>query len=272
MKVINMSIVERFTMIKNNFFIPILVAVLISAAFMTTQNASAHQDPPSCNNTAAGSGLSVFNTANGILNAVIQGQMVKGQADLQELNDSGQIVRCAFDGGEISSPAFNGTWNITAPNGSTTLVNNGDIPCIGGTFNTGDQLIPTDDCDDATTGTFSNFSTLYQTDCADFEGNGNTAGAGTLRWSAIFTGRSHQNALDTTDAIKSDELILPCTISNYNFTTLSSPVNATQTIPVINPSDTVTINAVSGIDGTVNVTAVVRDPSNNPLDTPVCNS
>jgi len=208
------------------------------AAFAHSDDNNVSATP--CNSNAAGSGITIFDGVNPVV-AVTQGENVDGIMDLQESTDVGVLIRCAFDGGTIG--IFAGTIVITNPDGSSGTVNTGDIPCIGGSTNTGDLVLPADCANGLSS--FSSNPRAYVVDCTD-DGSNQDPVDGAVRWTAVFTGRSHFNDADSTSLVKGDQIDLPCA-APFTPTTNSSKTETYTTVS--NPSDTIKIQGVDGIQG-----------------------
>ena len=228
--------------------------------------AFAHTDASACNSVAAGSGLTAYNAANSPIGSVVQGQAVYTIQDLSVLPDNGSLIRCAFDGGTLGG--FVGSIEITNPDGSLVgiKVNDGNIPCLDGTTNTGDLVLP-QDCGTPLS-TFSSAHRDYTVNCSDDTKNGDPKD-GNLRWKAVFTGRAHSSPTDTTPIQKIDTIDLLCKPA-YTAKTDSSTKGSTAG-PISNPTDLVTITGLDGFAGTFTVSAVLNGPS-GPVDTPTCPS
>jgi hypothetical protein len=251
--------------VKSFFLIPILITAVILSGLPFNQ-AFAHTDASACNSVAAGSGLTAYNAANSPIGSVVQGQAVYTIQDLSVLPDNGSLIRCAFDGGTLGG--FVGSIEITNPDGSLVgiKVNDGNIPCLDGTTNTGDLVLP-QDCGTPLS-TFSSAHRDYTVNCSDDTKNGDPKD-GNLRWKAVFTGRAHSSPTDTTPIQKIDTIDLLCKPA-YTAKTDSSTKGSTAG-PISNPTDLVTITGLDGFAGTFTVSAVLNGPS-GPVDTPTCPS
>jgi len=238
-------------MIKNNIFIPILAIAMISTVLMTSQDAFAHNDPNDpCNSVAASSGITVFNATGDPVGAVIDGQSVTSSQDLGVTPNTATLFRCAFDGGTLGG--FVGTINMTNPDGTEINVNTADIPCLGGTTNTGDLVLPVD-CGTPLT-TFTSNAAAYDVDCDDDGQNGDPVD-GFLRFKAVFQGKAHQISTDTTPITKIDNIDIQC-LNPFDHTTLSNPTGPDHTnVKVV--TDTITVRGVNGTLGQFNATAAL---------------
>ena len=235
-------------MIKNNFFIPLMTIMLIGAALtLSSPNAFAHNDPNDpCNGVGAGTLIQVKQDGSTVTSAT-HGSTVQTAQTLFELPVLGDTIPCAFDGGTIASPSFTGSIVIGNPDGTTAAVNTGDIPCVGGTDNTGDLLLP-EDCAAALASFVSN-ARDYVVDCNDEVD-------GVLNFNATFTGRSHHEADDSDDILKVDEITIDCEPPEYSFVTDADE----QTAPYVDPTDQVIITGVEDFVGTWATNATLNGP------------
>ena len=231
---------------KSFFLISILITAIIFGGLSFNQ-AFAHQDAPGVSAPGVGASSSIIPAGTALNGAVVNSKMI-----LSNVTGSN-----AFDGGFIT---------ITNPDGTKLIVNSPSgtvVPCIGGTATTNgadtDHIGSATDCL-PTLKIFPSQLRSYQVKCSDDGKNGDPPADGVLRWTFNYTGFSHRNALDNLSASALIQNELDCAFSLYTFTTDSNK-KSTQTSPVSNLNDTVTITGVADLAGNFTTSAVLNPPT-----------
>jgi hypothetical protein len=216
------------------------------------QEASAHLDPGNCNSTGVAISLTVFRNNVALIAGapLTAGETVEYGVTLTDPVDVGPI-NCAQDDGSIT---------ITDPNSVATIVDGvgdavapvRDIPCIGGSTNVGDTILPAD-CGNAIT-SFTSNRVSYQVDCRDTIG-------GQLRTSAEYDGLAHNNVNDANAAqiSGSTEIANPCVAAVPTLTTQSNP-SSSGLAPGVAVTDKATVTGVIGLAPTGTVTFFLCNP------------
>jgi len=247
-------------MIKKNFFIPILAIAMIASMTMTSQDAFAHNDPsnPDCTANSAGTGITLLRAGSAFAGPVVHGETITAQVNL----DVSGANPCAFDGGDETDAIA-----IQLPDESSATTVNTTFGCIGGTNNTDDN-IGAADC--ASSPIFFDSATRnYVVDCNDVQEDGPFIGF--LLWQGETLGKYHDNAGDTGAGLltKTDTASRAC-IVEYTWKTEASNRTSTTQTSVSNPSDDVIITGVAGIEGTWQITSVLKNSGGTTVATGTC--
>ena len=251
-------------MIRNNFFIPIIMIALIFGGVGITQ-AFAHTDPvPSAPGVSASIPIVIPTTITQIFSGV-DGDMIEIFMRLQVQNSGNDP---ALDGGTIviTGPASFGT----AGSATTNEPGGPIVPCIDGDENDGDLIGP-EDCDGSPT-SFDGARAEYTLDCdeaTDSDQDPDTPLV--IEFEGVYDGFSHRNTADNRVAGANVGNEIDC-LPDYTIETDSTPDDKPvifDDLPVNNPSDLVTITGTDGLSGTFVVTAVLTGPS-GAVDTPIC--
>jgi len=242
-------------MIKNNGYTTflmssILAITLLSVSLTTIQPAFAHEDPNNCSINGGDTDVTVLKNGLSIGSTVIQGQVLELKITIDK---GGGVDHCAVDGGNGEETGL-GT-DITLPDGTFS---HEDFGCIGGTANGGDQIGPADCAGSPTEVVIDDI--FYTVDCSDVQEV--TTGVFRLVWNQATNALYHDFAGDVgpSELNKEDNIQKACVVPEYSANTTSSDTGVIDGT-VSDPTDTVHIYGVNGVEGNWTTDAILAGPS-----------
>ena len=242
-------------MIKNNgyttFLLSSIIAItLLGVSYTGVQTAFAHKDPDGC--TINGASTTVTLLRNGLPagSSVINGETIEMQITIDK---GGGADHCAVDGSNGVETGL-GT-NATLPDNTLLQL---DFGCVGGTSNVNDNIGPADCAGSPTTKSFIGLN--YTVDCADVK----PVGGGVFRLIWLQNTKAWYHDFDDDEGpsvlTKSDTIQKACTLPQYSANTTSSDTGLIDGT-VSDPTDTVHIFGVDGVQGNWTTDAILSGPS-----------